>query len=94
MMLVLRPVGGLCNRMLAIASAIQLAKDSNKSLKIIWERDAMLNASFEDLFKALNLDIPIVETQSDQTLLERIWKRLLHIPYDKVIYLVHHVSIF
>jgi hypothetical protein len=87
MILVLRPVGGLCNRMLAIASAIQLAKDSNKSLKVIWERDAMLNASFDDLFKPLSLDIPIVETQSDQTLIERVWKRLLHISYDKIIYL-------
>jgi hypothetical protein len=86
-MLVLRPVGGLCNRMLAIASAIQLSKDSNQSLKIIWERDAMLNASFADLFKPLPPDISLVETQSNQTLIERIWKRVLHLGYSKVIYL-------
>jgi hypothetical protein len=86
-MLVLRPVGGLCNRMLAIASAIQLSKDSNQSLKIIWERNAMLNACFSDLFKPLVPGIPLVETQSNQTLIERAWKRLLHLGYSKVIYL-------
>jgi hypothetical protein len=87
-MLALRPIGGLCNRMLAVASAIHLSKDANKSLKIIWERNPMLNASFEYLFKPLDPDITIIETtQYNQTIIKRAWRRLLDLKYNKVIHL-------
>lgn len=45
------PTGGLANRMLAVASAYSLSKATNRSLKIIWQKKAELNASFCDLFK-------------------------------------------
>ncbi|MCH5225345.1 MAG: hypothetical protein J1D77_05065 [Muribaculaceae bacterium] len=54
------PTGGLANRMRAIASAYALCKATNRNLKIIWQRNGELNASFSDLFKADGL-VDIVE---------------------------------
>jgi len=86
-MLVLRPVGGLCNRMLAIASAIHLAKDSKKTLKIIWERDPLLNCAFENLFDSLETNINLEERYTKQRFHERVLRRLTHLNFSKVIYM-------
>jgi len=51
--ILLVPLGGLCNRLRAIMSAISLARDIQVPLKIIWLRDAGLNARFSDLFNPL-----------------------------------------
>lgn len=50
-MIILEPVGGLCNRMRAIASALALAKDLDHRLWLVWRRDAALNCAFEELFE-------------------------------------------
>jgi hypothetical protein len=49
--IILEPVGGLCNRMRAIASALALAKDLDRQLWLLWRRDATLNCAFEELFE-------------------------------------------
>ncbi|MFK7806826.1 MAG: hypothetical protein AB8F74_03400 [Saprospiraceae bacterium] len=86
-MIVLRPVGGLCNRILAIASAINLSKDAGRPLKIIWERDPMLNCKFEDLFLPLQLDVELIETKTKQRLFERVLRKATHLQFSKVIYM-------
>ena len=50
-MLIIQPIGGLCNRMRAINSALVLAKKQNKKLKVIWFVNAELGCPFEELFE-------------------------------------------
>lgn len=50
---ILRPGSGLCNRMQALASGIELAKKLNRRCIIIWLITNDLNARFEDLFEPL-----------------------------------------
>ncbi|KAA6324551.1 hypothetical protein EZS27_026134 [termite gut metagenome] len=52
-MITLIPVGGLANRMHAIASALSLANDCNTHLRIIWYKDVGLNCEFHQLFQPL-----------------------------------------
>ena len=44
------PVGGLANRMRAVASAVTLAAKSDSDLSIVWFQDWALNAPFSQLF--------------------------------------------
>ena len=46
----LLPIGGLANRMRAIASAVYLCRLSGSSLNVYWFRDKGLNASFAGIF--------------------------------------------
>lgn len=48
--LTLVPEGGLCNRIYAVASAINLAKKHNIRLTVIWFKDWGMGADFYDLF--------------------------------------------
>lgn len=52
-MIILQPVGGLCNRMRTIASALQLAKRKNTNLLVFWQCNGDLNAPFESLFEPI-----------------------------------------
>ena len=57
-MITLEPIGGLANRMRAIASAIWLMKESNQELEVIWNLNEDLNCSFDVLFnRILNVSI-------------------------------------
>lgn len=47
----LLPTGGLCNRMRAIASAIILARELDRDLRIYWVKNYRLNSNFLDLFE-------------------------------------------
>lgn len=64
--ILLVPLGGLCNRLRAIMSAISLARDIQAPLKIVWLRDAGLNARFSDLFNPLPEipDVPVTMIDS------------------------------
>lgn len=55
--LFIKPTGGLGNRMNAIASAVQMAKDQHRELYIFWEQKWELNAKFTDIFELNNLTI-------------------------------------
>lgn len=48
--IVIAPIGGLCNRMQATASAIGLAESINAELEIHWYRSPNINIAFDDLF--------------------------------------------
>lgn len=52
----LLPIGGLANRMRAIASAVHLCRMSGCSLDVYWFRDKGLNACFGDIFKEIKTD--------------------------------------
>ena len=56
-MIYIEPQAGLCNRMRAIESAYQIAKEMNKKLCIVWCCNVDCMAKFSDLFE----DIPDVE---------------------------------
>ncbi|RMG25663.1 MAG: hypothetical protein D6730_10530 [Bacteroidetes bacterium] len=49
-MIYLIPVGGLCNRIRAIDSAISLCDRYGRDLSIIWLNDSSLNCNFHDIF--------------------------------------------
>lgn len=49
-MLIIQPIGGLCNRIRAINSAKMLAKERGDSLTVIWNINHELGCPFEDLF--------------------------------------------
>ncbi|MBD5545414.1 MAG: hypothetical protein HDR01_14535 [Lachnospiraceae bacterium] len=49
-MIIIQPIGGLCNRMRAINSAYMLAKERGDSLTVIWFNNPELNCPFEELF--------------------------------------------
>src|SRR6185437_14799734 len=50
-MIIVKPNGGLGNRMRVINSALNLAKQNKKeSIKVLWKKDPGLNVSFNDIF--------------------------------------------
>jgi len=53
--IVLIPIGGLCNRLRAMMSALALARDCHAALEMVWLRNQELNARYSDLFQALTL---------------------------------------
>jgi len=65
--IVLVPLGGLCNRLRAILSALAWARDSHTTLEIVWLRDAGLNARFSDLFEPLTLPDELKVTKARVT---------------------------
>lgn len=64
----LKPTGGLCNRLLAIDSALSLSKDLSSNLHIHWVQNHYLNASFFELFKPLNVS-QVTFTETNKKLL-------------------------
>lgn len=76
------PVGGLANRMRAINAAIELARDVQDELRIIWYKDWGLNCRFDQLF--LPIDAPGVTLKEaapmDLISLDRPRKKNLYVP--------------
>ena len=52
-MVYIEPIGGLCNRMRSIASAMDIANQLCTSLTVLWQLDSGLNCRFEDLFEPI-----------------------------------------
>lgn len=50
-MLIIQPIGGLCNRMRAINSARMLAKERGDKLTVIWNVNHELGCPFEEIFQ-------------------------------------------
>ncbi len=50
-MLTIEPIGGLCNRLRAIDSAVALGLDIGQPVHVIWRIHSRLGASFGDLFQ-------------------------------------------
>ena len=60
------PRAGLCNRMLAISGAVELARRYHMRVVVLWVRDSMLNAKFSDLFDPL--PFKVLEFTDEQSL--------------------------
>lgn len=74
------PVGGLANRMRAIASAYQLCKEVDSMLHILWFQDWALSAPFNSIFEQTPL-LNISEASGmDFLLYDRARRRNFHIP--------------
>ncbi|NJL12527.1 MAG: hypothetical protein HC913_05695 [Microscillaceae bacterium] len=82
-MIVIKPVGGICNRMRAIAASLEWAKETNHDLKVIWNLDSDLNLDFFSCF------MPI-QNMSLQN--ERIEKNQLKILFKKIIKKIKKIS--
>ena len=50
-MIYIEPLGGICNRLRAIASAIWLSEKISKPLTVIWNVNKEFNITFESLFQ-------------------------------------------
>ncbi len=49
-MIIVKPLGGLCNRLRVLNSAFHLAIINNENVFVVWEKNAALNADFHQLF--------------------------------------------
>lgn len=80
--MLLVPVGGLANRMRAVASAYTLMRQVEGELRILWFRDWALNAPFGKLFEPLSEEGVSVREASFADLLvyDRPRRRNFHIP--------------
>ena len=57
-MIVIEPSHGLCNRLRAIKSAMNLAKKYNQKLVVLWRVDNDLTCRFFDLFSLIFQHFP------------------------------------
>jgi hypothetical protein len=74
----IQPIGGLCNRMRAIDSAICLAQATNSDLHVLWYMNFELNCRFEDLWHIPPGIATIVEIQTKtkvDELLQKFYRR-------------------
>jgi len=55
-MIYLKPIGGLCNRLRTIDSAISICLNKKVDLTVLWVRDISLNCSFYELFEPIVID--------------------------------------
>lgn len=67
--LVIKPTSGLCNRLRALNSAIELSKKSQSQLDMIWELNPDCNCRFEDLFE------PIAGIANIKNITDSYWAR-------------------
>lgn len=77
------PVGGLANRMRAIASAFDLAIKTESSLNVVWIKDWALNSPFHELFQPINEDVITLRDASvfDKLMLDRPRRKNLYLPH-------------
>lgn len=54
-MIVVKPIGGLGNRLRCIKSTLNLARKVNQQVKVYWDIDSGLKCNFEDLFEPCDL---------------------------------------
>lgn len=75
-MIVLQPIGGLCNRMRAINSAYMLAKERGDQLIVLWFNNEELNCPFEKLFLSSD-KIKVINISSKWNPI-KIWYQLFY----------------
>lgn len=86
------PVGGLANRMRAVASAYTLMQQVEGNLKVVWFCDWALNAPFHELFEPFNGHGFLLREAkwTDLLVYDRPRKRNFHIPafFQKLLFRV------
>ena len=84
-MFVLQPVGGLCNRLLAIDSALGLSELQGLSLKIVWEITPAMNCAFSKLFYPIE-QINLLERSQSNFLIRQLKKQIHFFSFERFIY--------
>ena len=56
-MIIIEPCAGLGNRMLALASAYEMAKKLDRKLMVIWKHEAGCNICSKDLFDISHIQV-------------------------------------
>ena len=79
-MLIIEPLGGLCNRMRALDAAIALAQATRQPLYVIWVLDSSLNCRLEDLFQIPTCIHKVIYIDA-QKKLDLIIRKLLKFPF-------------
>lgn len=90
-MIIVKPVGGLANRMRVLAAAVQLAESLGDSVQCIWVASDELGASYTELFKKSdrfvlveNKDIKLKSSYKKdkiKRLLADIWNKIHGVDY-------------
>lgn len=77
------PVGGLANRMRAMASVLTLAQQTDSKLKVIWFPTWELYAPFDSLFEPIDEACTTLRNASmwDRFTLDRPRRKNLHLSY-------------
>ena len=73
-MLIIQPIGGLCNRMRAINSAYMLAKERKEKLIVIWFVNHELGCPFQELFQNTD-ELKVINIHSKWNL-QKMWYQL------------------
>lgn len=73
-MLIIQPIGGLCNRMRAINSAYLLAKERGEKLLVIWFVNHELGCPFHELFRETP-ELKVINIHSKWNL-QKMWYQL------------------
>lgn len=76
-MLIIQPIGGLCNRMRAINSAYMLAKERGDKLTVIWNINKELGCPFDELFMKTE-ELRIIPIRSKWNLLKLFYQFSCH----------------
>lgn len=84
-MLIVQPIGGLCNRIRSVNSARGLAEARNEKLLVLWFLNKELNCPFEKLF-VVNTDILKIHTIHTKWDLSKLYYQLTcqFIPNDVI----------
>ena len=79
-MIYLRPIGGICNRVRAFDSALQLAEIKHQKLTVIWVQNPDLNASFESIFKEIKSPVlhQVINVVPGTTLKQKVISKVLN----------------
>ncbi len=86
-MLIVRPIGGLCNRLRTIESTYKLALATGVELKVIWDIDShSLHATFNSLFQPID-GIVVINNHIDSKI-KRIFFEMKRYFFTKIYFFV------
>jgi hypothetical protein len=77
-MIVLKPKGGLCNRLRAIDSGLLLSQKINKPLKVLWTLSSELNCRYHTLFETSEM-LTVVDVRAGKLASIRLLNKLFFI---------------
>ena len=74
-MIVVKPKGGLCNRLRVINSGVGLSMQINRPLKVLWSLSPDLNCSYFSLFETPN-EFEVIDVKSSKPPVSRILRKV------------------
>ena len=92
--LIVRPLGGLANRIRVIKAAQSYANKYAARLIIIWDKDNVLNAKYEDCFEPIDRVKVINISYSGHSSLHIARKKIIHRLYLLIIKLSSQIQVY